>query len=1216
MDGAHSLYPSRRPSQLPCCLLLTAVLLLATGAWAQANLGSIAGNILDPTGALVAHAQVNAKEVSSGTSYQTVSSSAGAYRLPSLKVGTYDVTVSAPGFKTAELHGVVVQVGTTAALDVTLQTGQVSETVEVQGNAPRIQTESVDIGTVVTTKQVLDLPLALGSVVQAMRSPEAFVFLTPGAVGPGTDSGAGGTFESKISGGQTYGTEVLLDGVTTSRSENGSSFDETAPSVDALGEFKVFTSTLPPEMGRTTGGVESFNTKSGTNAYHGVAYDFFRNDDLDANTWFNNLKQAQATDPVTRAQFARPKDKQNDYGVTMGGPVRIPHLYNGKDKTFFFFSWEQYRQNQGGVSNETIPTLAERSGDFSSLLNKSQVLGTNPCDSTPIYAGQIFDPATTQVVGGQLCRTAFPNNVIPKSSWSTVGQNMLSYYPTPQNSNLILNYAFPFSFPILDTSTTIRIDQNVTSKSKAYFTYNSRENARLSTNPIFDNVAGAGRAQDFTTHYIRVGYDYTVTPSMLNHFTVGYNRTNSKNIGAGVRFGGNWADKLGITGTAAQGSGNIPFPSIGFVGGPEGQPYQGIGDSVINLTVDNGLHVIDTLEWIRGKHDFKFGGEIAHQQYSPLTFSGTSGNYNFSRGQTAGTIGTSSQSGDAFASMLLGQPDNANLNAYANQARWLSSDWNLFFQDAFKVTPHLTLTYGLRWEVDEPRRASDGNTSNISLTTPNPGAGGLPGALVFAGVGAGRNGNVNETWANTWYKDFGPRVGFAWSPAFLKDKTVIRGGYGIIYGFLQYADFGAFQRTGFQANPAFSLNDGYSPAFNLDAGFPAFAPPPNLDPTQLNFQGPQYLAPSFGRPPMVQNWSLEVQHELATDLILDVAYVGQHSTHLRSNFDYQNSLTPQSLSLGPLLTSPISSPQAAAAGINPPYAGFPGNFTVAQALVPFPQYFGFNTDGTLENYGQSSYNALDASLQRRFHNGLNLLASYTWSKTLTDADSALPFFATLHGGGAAQNPFNKAAEKAISNQDIPQTLVLSYIYELPVGKGKRFLSRSGWTDKVFGGWSVSGVQRYQSGQPLSFCCATGIPSFAGAIRFDRVQGQPLYSPQFQGGNFNVLTDPMFNSAAFTDPNSAAALAARGSYAFGNMPRTTGEVRMFSYSSEDFNLLKRIHFTESKNLLIQVSMLDAFNRHVFNRPPDLNPNDPAFGVIDPNNTILGPRKVQLELRFEY
>ncbi|MHB1022673.1 MAG: TonB-dependent receptor [Acidobacteriaceae bacterium] len=1198
-------------------------------SFAQSNQGAISGTIMDVTGAVVPGAVITATGVNTGTTYKSVSGATGAYRFPNMNIGTYTVSVTATGYKVASATGVVVQLATTTSLNIKLEVGAATETITVQADAPTVETQTSDIGTVVMQKQILDLPLAVGNSISAMRSPENFVFLAPGVVGPGTSNGNGGTFESKISGGQNYSTEVLLDGASTYRSENGSSFDETAPSVDALGEFKVLTSTLPAEYGRTTGGIEIFGTKAGSNTYHGSAYDIFLNEDLNANTWFNNLNLASATTPAQRALFQRPLDKKNDYGGTLGGPIRIPKLYNGKDKTFFFFSWEQFRQNLGGVSATTVPTAANRTGDFSATLNTGAVLGTNPCDGTPIYAGQIYDPATTRAgAGGVLCRTAFPGNIIPSGRFDKVGADILSFYPTPLNNNTINNYSYAYNFPVLDTSMTVRIDQNMSEKQKLYVTYNSRDNTRTSTNPIFPNVAGAGRKQDFFTHYIRIGYDYAISANLLNHFNVGYNRTNSKNTGAGAFSGVNWDQRFGLTGASGR-----TFPNIGVFE----TAITGIGDNVDGDTIDNGLRVNDGFTWVKGKHEFKFGVDYRYQQYSPINQSNSTGTVNFARAQTAATALTNGQSGNGIASLLLGVPQFGSLTEYAGQPRWLSSYTALFAQDNWKVTPTLVINYGLRWSVDQPRREAHGNTSNISLTAPNPAAGGLPGALVFAGKGTGRNGKVDERWANVWHKDFAPRVGFSWSPNAMNQKFVLRGGAGIYYAALTYADFGGDLRTGFQANPAFSNNgDGLSPAFNLDSGFPAYTRAPNLDPSQLNFQGPIYVDPTYGRPAMIENWSLQVQQELAPDLIASLAYVGQHSTHLRSNFDGVNNLNPSHFGLGSTLTSPINSTQAQNAGISAPFASFPTTQTVAQALLPFPQFFGMNTDCCLENLGQSRYDSLQGALQRRFRNGLNLMASYTWSKTLTDADSALPFFATLHGGGSPQNPFNKKGDKAVSNQDIPQAFVLSYVYELPIGKGKKFLSKGGVVDKFVGGWEISGIHRYQSGQPLSFGCASGIPGFGNCIRYDRVPGQPLASKSVRNGTFNVLTGNgggciaqpdgtftdrgtgtgYFNCAAFRDPNASALIQGGAPYQFGNMPRTTGEIRSFHFLNEDFSFIKRTQITDSWLMTFQVDMLDAFNRHVFDRAITDGPYNGDFGIINTADQISGPRKVQLHLKLQF
>src|SRR6267378_4379425 len=427
---------------------------------AQTNNGGITGSILDSSGAAVAGAEVTATGAETHTIYTTTSTASGAYRFGNLVLGTYNITVTAKGFKTANVTGVVVQINTVASLDITLQPGEVKETLTVVADAPRIQTETSEIGTVVDTKEILELPLSLNATSQSfLRSPETFVFLTPGTQGPGTNGG--GIFESKLSGGQNFSTEVLLDGVSTTRSDSGSAFDQTAPSVEALSEFKVLTSTFSAQFGRTSGGIESFATKSGGNDYHGTAFDLFRNTALDANSWNDNFNGAP-----------RAADHQNDFGGSLGGPVRIPRLYDGRNKTFFFFSWEQYRNNPGTSSLDTLPTKNElQNGDFSALLGATIQGVTNPCDGSAVRKGQIFDPATTRtvMVGGQpvQCRTAFPGNIVPPTSWDPVAKKVLGFLTvlpnqagTPANLNgLENNFVFLSSQQRRDTTMSFRIDE-------------------------------------------------------------------------------------------------------------------------------------------------------------------------------------------------------------------------------------------------------------------------------------------------------------------------------------------------------------------------------------------------------------------------------------------------------------------------------------------------------------------------------------------------------------------------------------------------------------------------------------------------------------------------------------------------------------------------------------------------------------------------------------
>jgi hypothetical protein len=567
----------------------------------------------------------------------------------------------------------------------------------------------------------------------------------------------------------------------------------------------------------------------------------------------------------------------------------------------------------------------------------------------------------------------------------------------------------------------------------------------------------------------------------------------------------------------------------------------------------------------------------------------------------------------------------------SSQPRFSSYYNAAFIQDDFKVTSHLMLNLGLRYDVETPRHEAHGNTSIFSPNVVNPGSTGVLGALVFAGQGPGRVGGSGN-WARTYRKDIAPRVGFAYAPDFLRGKTVFRGGYGIFYAPLTYADFGQSLTDGFTASPSGSSSDGFTPVIQLDNGIPAYPPPPNLDPAQENgtsgggFGGISYIAPSYSRPGMVQNWSFEVQQEIARDLILNVGYVGQHATHLRSTLAQVNNLNPQFFAFGNKLNSSITSADATTLGVVAPFPEFTtlysgGDASIAQALRPFPQYKSIDTDCCLENLGQSTYNGLLAKMERRFSNGLNLLASYTWSKTLTDADSALPAFATFSGGGSVQNSYNLDGEKSVSFQDIRHTFVLSYIYELPIGPQKKFLAHGGAVGKILGGWQVGAVHRYQGGSPVTFACATGVPSSDGCIRFNRVPGQSLKNPVPQTGNprdWHVFNgDPAIigvtgTDGAFQDPNFFVS-STTAPYTFGDLPRTTPEYRTPKFFNEDFSILKRTALTERQSLVFKAEMINAFNRHVFSGP-DTNPYSGTFGGVF--GTADSPRQIQFILRYEF
>lgn len=1242
-------------------------------ATAQSDRGAIAGTVLDSTGAAVPGASVTLKGEDTGSIYKTVSSSAGGYRVNDLAIGRYDVTVEATGFKTSVQKGVEIQINTVASLNVTLQPGNVKEEVTVLADAPTVQTESSDVGTVVEDKQIHDLPLALNSTGQSfVRSPETFIFLTPGTTGQGTvgDHSSAGIYETKISGGQNFGSEILLDGASVQRSDSGTAFDQTAPSVEALTEFKVTTSTPSAQFGHTSGGVESFTTKSGTNKYHGSIFELFRNEALDATPWntdFANaltLQSDQAAGcnpaiPPCTALTKKPRDRQNDFGGALGGPVRIPHLYDGHNKTFFFFAWEQYR-NRRGLSNDllNLPTAAERTGDFSALDAAGIDTGIpNPC--TPgqdVILGQIFDPSTTQVVGGQTCRTPFPGNKI--TNISPVAQKVLSYLPPTNltgiaNTNgvpgTVQNFLNPATLDhVVTTQTTFRIDENVTEKHKLFFSYSSREQYFLNGNN-FDlppPLTPANYYNYYFTHYLRFGWDYIINPSVLNHLTVGFNRIYTASKAPSVN-GSNWESLLGISGASGP-----TFPQFSFNAGVGGTPYSSWSDNNYSLQIPNALVVADSVSWIKGRHSVRFGFDWRSYQYSVESPGTTSPSYTFAYNETSfappAQNTNTNLTGDPFASFLLGEPDQEGLSVESHYSRWAQNYYAMYVQDDFKMRSNLTLNLGLRWDIETPRHEAIGAQSVLSLAAKNADTPGQLGALVYG---------KSATGANTYFKDFGPRIGFAYAPDYIKN-TVIRGAYSIYYAPLTYSDFGYNLSSGTTASPFFQNADHFTPVQSLDAGFPSYTPPSNAqDPTLGTFttNSIYYVAPSYGRPGMVQNWDLEIQHQLASDLIFSIGYIGQHGTRLRSNLAQVNTPNPIYNSLGAELGYQVDGSDGndgpailSSLGITVPSWFTPGwgsgssNNVIGQLLRPFPQYTSITSNCCLENLGQSTYNALQTKLERRFRNGLNLLASYTYSKTITDADSS---FSTETGFNSnvfgAQNPYNLRGEKAVSYQDIPHAFVVSYLYELPVGPGKRYL-RHGVASRVAGGWQISGVQRYQSGSPAVINeYATANPYSGGNYRLSLIPGVRVFNanaihwtPQnnatwnsgctetnglFSPAAGNLGNGPA-NCYAFEDP-SAATANAQGviqQYVFGNIPEVVSWWRSPGYKNEDFAILKRTAITENKDILFKLDIPTAFNRHVF-AGIDGWPGDQFFGVPGGSgHSVLEvyPRQIQATLRYEF
>ncbi len=1191
-----------------CYRLFTVVfaffLLSLVSLKAQTSGGTIAGTVLDPSGALVPNATIQAVGADTGTVYNAVSSSAGNFQFSQMQLGRYNLTITAPGFSTQQLTGILVTTGNVSPAEVHLTTGAGSQTVTVSGDSPVVETENSEVSNTISNRQIVDLPLSLTGQ-SAMRSVESFIFLAPGTVGPGTASttSTSGAFQSKTAGGQNFGTEELLDGINVRREDSDSAFDEHAPGVEALTELKVSTSILPASEGRTTGGAENFSTKSGTNEYHGTLFDIFQNEDLNANDYFNKLRIAQNPgNEAVRVANQRAFDKKNDYGGSAGGPLIIPHLYNGHNRTFGFFNFEQFRQSESGVAVSTIPTAAVHGGDFSGGLTTTLDGSNIDCNGKPAYVGEIFDPATSATIFNPKlnatvpCRNPFSGNKIPSGRFSTVAQKALAYYPLPNAGGAgqtVNNYSYSTTYPLLNTVYSARIDHNISDRSKVFVTYTDRDNDITNGHPPYPGPGGGVQIQHAFVKYLRIGNDYSVSATQDNHFVVGFTRLYQLNTSNSIGVVPDWDAALGIKGLTGP---NIP--PFSFSQNAAGLSYNGIGYANDAIQPVNDFEVADTYTFIRGRHIINVGADFRKDQFTNESLGGESGSFGFSQFQTAATA-NDTQSGDSFASFLLGNVDNASAQVQSRAPRIGQAYYAVFVQDAFKVTHNLVLNLGLRYDIDKPRNEAHGDFSNFSPTLPNAAAGGIPGSLYFAGNGAGRIGGSGE-FAKTYKKDFAPRIGFAYSPDNSNGKTSIRGGFGIYYGPLDYADFGAANQIGFTASPNYSSPNKFAQAYcngaitsatnpctnvdGLDQAFPTFAPPPDLNPAQSNGQvlgnqlGSEYEAPFMGRPATVYNWGAEMQREVATDLIFTIGYIGTSGSYLHSNLLQVNDLNPKNFGYGAALGNDYKSTP----GIAAPYVGFTG--TLAQALRPFPQYLDIYSDGGTENLGHSTYNALTGKLERRFHNGLNLLASYTWSKTLTDADSVLPAFSAFNGGpGSVQNPYNLKSEKALSFQDVPQNFVVSYLYELPVGKGKRYLNHNPVVNAVVGGFQVGGIDRYLSGTPTAFSCTqTSIGASLACLRYDIGPNFVNHNPSATSGD--PTSRQVFNPASFTNPSTSSALQ------LGTSPRVNGGYRTPLYKNEDFSITKQLaNFGEFGNLQLHVDIFNAFNRVHFSAP-NTNPAD--------------------------
>jgi hypothetical protein len=1091
------------------------------------------------------------------------------------------VVVEAPGLKKYSREGVTISTGTTVSLDFPMQIGGVSENVTVVADASQLQTATSDIGATVQSSLIQNLPLEVSGTI---RNPVQFIELVPGFVGSvANNPGSNSSDDFKVNGGQEGGTDVLVDGVSISLVSPNTQWNK-GVSTDAVQEFKVLQSNFSPEYGESGDGIVSLTVKSGTNELHGSAYDYLRNKSLDANSWKNNLLGSP-----------RSVDTQNDFGATAGGPVFVPKLYNGKNKTFFFFAYEGFRLRNGGTGTQSLPNENFRKGDFSALLPTVQ----------------LYDPTT---------HAAIPGNILtndPNFKPSTVMTNVFALLP-PTNGSLTDNVTDHTVSSTTANLFDVKIDHVFSDKHRISggFDYdNTRTGGSSDLGPIF------GSSTPQNTRYARVSDNYVFTPLLVNQFLFGFSRRfraeGSNSIGLG------YPDKIGLTGVS-----NATFPCIKW-GGGFNYNVNNCGDSEF---ADNVYQINDSVSWVKGKHNFKFGGEVRMLQFNVRRLTQASGEFDFSPAQTSSTGTSAGTGGDAVASSLFGLSDTTVLN-YGAFSGVRYKDFSFYGQDSYKFNSRLTLNYGLRYDLDLPASEAFDRFSAVDPTLPNPGAGNILGAYTYFGNGTGRNGRKRPQ--DIYHKAFGPRVGFAYS---IDSKTVLRGGYGIFYQPLKEGSFADQDGLGFFNKQTVTVSNG-GPT-QIDNGVTHLFPPLGpFTPDGQNGNGGVILVPAnSGRPADIQTWNLDIQRQIINNLMVSVAYVGSKGTHLPALNIIPNEVNPSFLSLGTELTmnatclAANTCPNAVAAGVTLPYATFTGN--INQALRPFPQYGNFNQEDnsfTPDRTGNSTYHAMQLQVDKRFAQGLSFLVSYTVSKNITDADSAGPGVSGFIGTNSfiGENSYNRKAEKAVSQLDTPQSLVASFFYELPVGHGKRYMNSGGVTDRLLGGWYVSTILSYHSGTPTEVygnCQGTagdvlfgGCNTTGAGARVNIVPGVP----QTNKSNFSPTSTPFWNPAAFTPATD---------FTFGNEGRSLPLARSFAGKNEDFTLGKKTRlFGEKATIDFRASFFNMFNRHIYSVPgnvfgPSLQtPFTPAgqgscagplacgFGAITDSS---GPRTIQFGLKIAY
>jgi hypothetical protein len=851
-------------------------------AFAQSERGTITGTILDPTAAVVSSAPVQARNLATGAVFDAATTPTGNYTLPELPPGTYELSVTVPGFKKYIRQGLTVEATQIVRIDVSLEVGGATEAVTVHEDASLLKTESGDVSHVVSEQYLIDLPIVGAGPDQAggvgIRNAYNEVLMIPGTYYIPDVS-------LRVNGAPSNSETVRVDGQDATNSGATLTPQMSQPSTEAMQEFVVQTSNYAAEYGQAGGGVVVMTTKSGTNQFHGTAYDYFVNEIFNSGTPF--------TDAAAGTGNPRQRARRNDYGFSVGGPVWLPKLYNGHDETFFFFNFEQYRETSYAIQQETVPTAAYRQGNFAAAMIGNSI-GTDPL-GRPIVQGQIYDPNTTRTVNGQSVRDPFPANTIASGRFDPIAAKIQGFFPAPVGANanaIVNNFTVPAGNKTLDSLPSVKIDQLLGSKSKLAFfygggrLYKALDNARGNADDLPDPITSNTGIKTPGNLY-RLNFDQSISPTTLLHLGVGYQWLDfgipSVTADGSRLTNYNAAQELGLKGAIV----NKFFPPMSglCVAGAPARSCTGQG-GMISIGSTSGQQMYTerpgysaSLTWVKGNHTYKFGAEMITEGYPAVSQTNVSGNYVFSYAQTSlpylnGTTLQGVTPGFGYASFLLGSVNQVSI-ANPVTPRLGKKQLGLFAQDSWKITRKLTLDYGVRYDYSTYLQEQYRRDPFFSPTTPNPAVSNTLGALIFDGSGPG---HCNCNLAKNYPLAFAPRLGIAYQ---VIPKTVIRGGFGIVYAGAE-AGNGATNALASSSNtvtaPSFGL-----PVTTLLAGIPASFDPlpfPSYDPGQKNINttpvalAAPFLDPNAGRPPRQYQWSIGIEREILHDLAVEVSYIG------------------------------------------------------------------------------------------------------------------------------------------------------------------------------------------------------------------------------------------------------------------------------------------------------------------------------------------------------